>query len=59
MSKTKTYVVERVATDIYEIETDAGEAEALYAVAHFDIDKMPIAKRNLTEYRVYEKVADD
>lgn len=55
IDRTKTYVVERVATDIYEVQTKDGSAEALDQVTRINLDNGPIAIKNLTEYRVYEK----
>lgn len=58
MSKNKTYVIERVATDVYEVDTEDGESAALFEVTRpfFEREAQPI--RNYTEYRVFEKVEE-
>ena len=59
VSKTKTYIVERIATDVYEIDTEDGESAALYEVVRDWYENSSRAIKNLTEYRVFEKPSDD
>jgi hypothetical protein len=55
VSRTKTYVVERVATDVYEIETADGESAALFEVVRDWYENTARPIKNLTEFRVFEK----
>lgn len=51
------WVVERVCTDIYELDVET-EAEALYEVTRSWLENKSVAKKNLKEYRVFQKMDD-
>jgi hypothetical protein len=56
--RAKTYVVERIATDVYEVTTKDGEADALFEVTRPFFENTTTPVLNTTRYRVYEKSDD-